>query len=77
MGVTDIDVTGAASLRNLRQWLVERDIAFACSRVRSDLVELRGQFGLDADAMQFTTYREAVAAPARSASEEPKGPTHG
>jgi MFS superfamily sulfate permease-like transporter len=76
-GVTDIDVTGAASLRNLRQWLAERDITFAYSRVRSDLVELLGHFGLDADATQFTTNREAVAAPARPASQEPKGPSHG
>jgi hypothetical protein len=76
-GVTDIDVTGAASLRNLRQWLAERDITFAYSRVRSDLVELLGHFGLDADATQFTTNREAVAASARPASASPKGPTNG
>lgn len=60
-GVTDIDVTGAGNLRLLRQWLTERDISLAFSRVRADLGERLDHFGLRADAMSFATNREAVA----------------
>lgn len=60
-GVTDIDVTGAASLRSLKGWLSERAIDLAYSRVRTDLVELLDHFDLSEGSSRYTTNREAAA----------------
>lgn len=60
-GVTDIDVTGAASLRTLKEWLAGRGIALAYTRVRADMGELLQHYGLSGDTLQFASNREAVA----------------
>jgi SulP family sulfate permease len=67
-GVTDVDVTGAASLRTLRNWLGEQGVNLAYSRVRADMVALLDHYGLEAGVTQYSTNREAVARLGDSAS---------
>jgi high affinity sulfate transporter 1 len=74
-GVTDIDVTGASSLRTLRQWLTERGVDLAYSRVRADMVELLDHFGLATGTTQYTTNREAAAGLARTTPNDTTRPT--
>lgn len=60
-GVTDIDVTGAASLRSLKLWLEEQGVDLAYSRVRADMVGLLDHFDLSAGVNQYPTNRDAAA----------------
>ncbi|CAL8969299.1 putative sulfate transporter [Propionicimonas sp. T2.31MG-18] len=60
-GVTDIDVTGAGSLRLLRSWLADRGVDLAYTRVRADLATRLKLFELWSGTAVLATNREAVA----------------
>lgn len=59
-GLTDIHVTGAASLQSLQQWPTNSDVAFAHSRARFDLIALLDQLGLSSGVVRHITNHEAA-----------------
>jgi sulfate permease, SulP family len=67
--ITDIDVTGAASLADLRAWLVEQSFSVDYARVRPDILKLFAIYDLQGDSRIFPSNRDAVAALADGASE--------
>jgi sulfate permease, SulP family len=60
--VTDVDVTGAESFEALQEWLAERDIELAFSRVRPDARARLVHLGLLGDHRTYDTNRAALAA---------------
>lgn len=60
--VTDVDVTGAESFEALQEWLAERDIVLAFSRVRPDARARLVHLGLLGDHEVYDTNRAALAA---------------
>ncbi len=71
--ITDIDVTGAESFAETKQWVLDRGLTFGLSRVRPDLARILGDLGLDEGAAIYGTNRDAIArlseATPRSASD--------
>ncbi|MBS1907004.1 MAG: SulP family inorganic anion transporter [Actinobacteria bacterium] len=60
--VTDVDVTGAESLRRLLEGLRARGLALGCTRLRPDLRDRLAHFGLLDGVTEYPTNRDAVAA---------------
>jgi SulP family sulfate permease len=60
--VTDIDVTGAESLAELRDWAREKNVSLAYTRLRVDMIERLRHFGLLDGIDTFDTNRDAIAA---------------
>lgn len=58
--VTDIDVTGAASLTTLLRWFDQEGIVVAFSRVRDDLSQRLADLHVGEGVDRFTTNREAL-----------------
>ena len=59
--ITDIDVTGADSVAETKQWVLERGLTFGFSRVRPDFARILGEFGLDAGTTVYGTNADAIA----------------
>lgn len=59
-GVSDIDVTGAESMREIATWLERSGLSLSFSRARSELRVRLAHFGLTARTALFATNREAV-----------------
>ncbi|KRF40999.1 STAS domain-containing protein [Terrabacter sp. Soil810] len=59
-GVTDIDVTGADGLEQLRSWLQGRGTQVHYSRVRPAVADRLHHFGLDERSAMFGTNRAAL-----------------
>jgi SulP family sulfate permease len=60
--ITDIDVTGAKSFREIVGWLESQQVELHLSRVRPDLVVELGRFGLLGSLRTHGTNRQAIAA---------------
>ncbi|WP_345764854.1 sodium-independent anion transporter [Diaminobutyricibacter sp. McL0608] len=59
--ITDIDVTGADSVAETKEWVLERGLTFGFSRVRPDFARILGEFGLDAGTTFYGTNADAIA----------------
>ncbi len=59
--VTDLDVTGAANLESLRDWLHGQQITLGYSRARPEIIARVDHFGLLEGARVYRTNREALA----------------
>ncbi|GAA1061963.1 SulP family inorganic anion transporter [Agromyces bracchium] len=64
--ITDLDVTGAESLRGVQRWLGEHDVTLAYSRVHPYVRRLLDGFGLLDGVAVYDTNRAAVAGVAAS-----------
>jgi len=60
--ITDIDVTGAKTFREVVQWLESEHVELQLSRVRPDLLEVLKQFDLLGELRVHGTNRQAIAA---------------
>ena len=60
--ITDIDVTGAKTFREVVQWLESEHVELQLSRVRPDLLEVLKQFNLLGELRVHGTNRQAIAA---------------
>ncbi|CAN5599989.1 SulP family inorganic anion transporter [soil metagenome] len=67
--VTDIDVTGAEAFEALEQWLLDKEVSLAFSRVRPATRARLEELGLLSGQRFFTTNRAAVAALERPATD--------
>ena len=63
--ITDIDVTGAKTFREVTAWLAEQQVTLHLSRVRPDLLAVLQRFDLRGDLEIHGTNRQALAALAR------------
>ena len=63
--ITDIDVTGAKTFREVTAWLAEQKVTLHLSRVRPDLLAVLQRFDLRGDLEIHGTNRQALAALAR------------
>jgi high affinity sulfate transporter 1 len=59
--ITDIDVTGAESVAETKEWVRDRGLSFGFSRVRPDFARILAEFGLDADTTIYGTNADAIA----------------
>jgi SulP family sulfate permease len=69
--ITDIDVTGAASFREVREWLESKNISFDFSRVRPDLAKLLDELDLVGTSAVYGTNRQALTALVDRSPAEP------
>jgi len=63
--ITDIDVTGAKTFREVVEWLAEQQVTLHLSRVRPDLLKVLHRFDLRSDLKIHGTNRQALQALAR------------